>query len=122
MTTDTPQDSDTPKTSRRQFLTAIGMVAGSDTLYQAMTTLGFGSETQYGAPDLAGARPGTTVLILGAGLAGMTAAYELNKAGYKVRILEYQNRAGGRNWSLYGGDTYTELGGDTQKVGFSSGN
>ena len=30
--------------------------------------------------------------------------------------------AGGRNWSLYGGDTYTELGGDTQKVGFSSGN
>jgi monoamine oxidase len=122
MATDTPQDSETPKTSRRQFLTAIGMVAGSDTLYQAMTTLGFGSETQYGAPDLAGARPGTTVLILGAGLAGMTAAYELNKAGYKVRILEYQNRAGGRNWSLYGGDTYTELGGATQKVGFTAGN
>jgi monoamine oxidase len=34
------------------------------------------------------------VIVLGAGLAGMLAAYELTKAGYKVKILEYQNRAG----------------------------
>ena len=43
----------------------------------------------------------------------MVAAYELRKAGYKVQILEYQDRPGGRNWSLHGGDTYTELGGFT---------
>src|ERR1700709_186856 len=105
----------TAKTSRRKFLTAIGIVAGSDTLYQAMTTLGYGAETQFtGAPDLSGARPGSSVLVIGAGLAGMLAAYELSKAGYKVRVLEYQNRAGGRNWSLYGGATYTELGGGPQ--------
>src|ERR1700742_2286865 len=114
---------ETPRSTRRQLLTAIGMVGGTAALYQAMTTMGHAMETQYkGPPDLSGARPGASVLVLGAGLAGMVAAYELNKAGYKVRILEYQNRAGGRNWTLYGGDTYTELGGATQKVEFSSGN
>ena len=92
-------------TTRRQLLTAIGMVGGSAALYQAMTTMGHAAETRYkGPPDLSGARPGASVLVLGAGLAGMLAAYELSKAGYKVQILEYQNRAGGRNWSLYGGD------------------
>ncbi|HYS46218.1 MAG TPA: FAD-dependent oxidoreductase, partial [Rhizomicrobium sp.] len=107
-------------TTRRQLLTAIGMVGGSAALYQAMTTMGHAAETQFaGPPKLSGARAGASVLVLGAGLAGMLAAYELSKAGYKVRILEYQNRSGGRNWSLYGGDTYTELGGATQKIGFA---
>jgi monoamine oxidase len=58
------------------------------------------------------------VLILGAGMAGMTAAYELRNAGYKVQVLEYNGRAGGRNWSLRGGDRYTELGGATQQCQF----
>ena len=52
----------------------------------------------------------------------MLAAYELGKAGYSVQILEYNSRPGGRNWSLYGGDTYTELGGATQQIGFAKGN
>src|SRR5258706_9406402 len=109
-------------TTRRQLLTAIGMVGGSAALYQAMTTMGHAAETQFsGPPKLSGARAGASVLVLGAGLAGLLAAYELNKAGYKVRILEYQARAGGRNWSLYGGDTYTELGGATPKVGVAAG-
>src|ERR1700712_917889 len=113
---------DASSTTRRQLLTAIGMVGGTAALYQAMTTMGHAAETQYkGPPDLSGAQPGASVLVLGSGLAGMLAAHELSKAGYKVRILEYQNRAGGRNWSLYGGDTYTELGGATQKVGFAPG-
>ena len=51
----------------------------------------------------------------------MVAAYELRKAGYSVKILEYNSRPGGRNWSLYGGDTYTDIGGDTQKVQFDKG-
>ena len=59
--------------------------------------------------------PGTSVLILGAGVAGMVAAMELRDAGYKVQVLEYNGRPGGRNWTLYGGDTYTELGGATQQ-------
>jgi monoamine oxidase len=110
-------------TTRRELLSALGLIGGAAVLYQAMTTMGHAAETQFaGPPKLEGARPGASVIVLGAGLAGMLAAYELSKAGYQVKILEYQARAGGRNWSLYGGDTYTELGGATQKVGFASGN
>src|SRR3954464_11429176 len=76
-----------PRTTRRQLLTAIGMMGGTAALYQAMTTMGHAAETQFkGPPDLSGGH-GATVLVLGAGLAGMLAAYELNKAGYKVRVL-----------------------------------
>jgi monoamine oxidase len=114
-------DNATP--TRRQLLTAIGIMGGGSVLYQAMTTMAQAAEPQFaGPPNLSGARPGASVVVLGAGLAGMLAAYELNKAGYSVRVLEYQQRAGGRNWSLYGGDSYTELGGATQKVGFRPGN
>jgi len=111
------------KTTRRQLLSTIGVLGGTALLYNMMTTLGYAAETQFtGPPNLSGAKKGASVIVLGAGLAGMLAAYELTKAGYKVQILEYQGRAGGRNWSLYGGDTYTELGGATQKVGFAPGN
>jgi monoamine oxidase len=97
-------------TTRRQLLSAIGMIGGATALYQAMTTLGHAAETQFaGPPNLSGARKGASVIVLGAGLAGMVAAYELSKAGYQVRILEYQPRAGGRNWSLYGGDPESRL-------------
>jgi monoamine oxidase len=105
--------------SRRDLLTLVGKTAGGGAMYQAMTSLGFAAESNYnGPPKLDGAKKGASVLVLGAGLAGMTAAYELRKAGYKVQILEYQDRAGGRNWSIRGGDTYTELGGFTQKCEF----
>ncbi|MEH3105967.1 MAG: flavin monoamine oxidase family protein [Sphingomonas fennica] len=110
-------------TSRRQLLTAIGRAGGAAVLYQAMTALGHAEPTQFkGPPKLSGAKKGASVVVLGAGLAGMVAAYELQKAGYKVRILEYQNRPGGRNWSLRGGDVYTELGGAVQNVRFAPGN
>ena len=109
--------------TRREVLHAIGVMGGASVLYQAMATMGHAAETQFaGPPDLSGARPGASVLVLGAGLAGMLAAYELGRAGYAVQILEYNTRPGGRNWSLYGGDTYTELGGATQRVGFAAGN
>ncbi len=112
-----------PRPTRRQLLTRIGIAAGSVAMYQAMTKLGHAAGTDFkGPPDLTGARPGTTVLVLGAGLAGMLAAYELRRAGYSVRVLEFQNRSGGRNITLRGGDTLTELGGATQTVGFAPGN
>jgi monoamine oxidase len=110
-------------TTRRQILTRIGVAAGSVAMYQAMTRLGHAAGTDFPAPPtLSGATPGTSVLVLGAGLAGMLAAYELRRAGYSVRILEFQNRSGGRNMTLRGGDTLTELGGATQTVGFAPGN
>ncbi len=36
------------------------------------------------------------VIIVGAGMAGLSAAYELKKAGHKVQIIEMQERVGGR--------------------------
>jgi len=108
--------------SRRNLLTLIGAAAGSATMYQAMTSLGLAAESNYkGRIRLDGDPKGASVLVLGAGLAGMTAALELRQAGYKVQILEYNDRAGGRNWTLRGGDTFTELGGATQTCRFDSG-
>jgi monoamine oxidase len=108
--------------SRRSLLRSIGMSAGAGTMYQAMIEMGYAANSDFtGPPKLSGDPKGASVLILGAGIAGMVAAYEMRKAGYKVQILEYNDRPGGRNWSMYGGDTYTELGGHTQHVQFAKG-
>ncbi len=105
--------------SRRELLRMIGLTAGNAAMYQAMSSLGFAAESPYrGTPALAGAPRGASVLILGAGIGGMTAAYELRNAGYRVQVLEYNGRAGGRNWTLRGGDRYTELGGFAQTCEF----
>src|SRR6202789_3494775 len=108
--------------SRRQLLRMIGAAAGGTAMYQAMSSLGFAAESPYQGPiDLQGAPKGASVLILGAGIAGLVAAYELRNAGYRVQVLEYNARAGGRNWTLRGGDRYTELGGATQECRFDPG-
>ena len=36
------------------------------------------------------------VIVVGAGPAGLSAAYELTKVGHEVSIVEMQNRVGGR--------------------------
>jgi len=111
--------SPTPELSRRDLLRMIGVTAGGATMYQAMSTLGIAADSPYRGPiDLQGTPKGASVLILGAGIAGMTAAYELRNAGYTVQVLEYNGRAGGRNWTWRGGDRYTELGGATQECRF----
>lgn len=113
---------DTPIPTRRMLLKLIGLAAGSGAMLNAMTTLGHARQSPYkGPPDLSGAPQGKSVVILGAGLAGMCAALELRTAGYDVTILEYQKRAGGRCWTLKGGDVVEELGGYKQEVGFSKG-
>ncbi|HXQ54080.1 MAG TPA: flavin monoamine oxidase family protein [Stellaceae bacterium] len=114
-------DLDRPPMKRRDLLALIGAAAGGSVMYQAMTSLGHAAESNYRPLALDGNAKGASVLVLGAGLAGLVAAYELRKAGYKVQVLEYGERAGGRCWSLRGGDRYTELGGFAQTCAFDAG-
>ena len=108
--------------TRRTLLRWIGQTAGAAAMYQAMTALSVAGESTWRGEFALGQAPkGSTVLVLGAGLAGMTAAYELRNAGYKVRVLEYNARAGGRCWTIRGGDRYTELGGEVQECQFDEG-
>lgn len=60
------------------------------------------------------------VLVVGAGIAGLTAAYRLHQAGVNVRVLEAQERVGGRMFSLRGhfaDDQVAELGGELIDTG-----
>ncbi len=60
-------------------------------------------------------RPGAAhrVVVIGAGLAGLVAAYELKRQGHKVIVLEAQNRVGGRIHTMRGfaPGLYAEAGG-----------
>ena len=40
------------------------------------------------------------VIVIGAGLAGLSSAYELAQAGHEVTVLEARTRSGGRVWTL----------------------
>jgi monoamine oxidase len=70
------------------------------------------------APIYAQGLPGRRdVLVLGAGMAGLTAALALVRQGHNVTVIEYQNRVGGRLMSLpLRGGQYTEAGGGHFRV------
>jgi NADPH-dependent 2,4-dienoyl-CoA reductase/sulfur reductase-like enzyme len=69
-----------------------------------------GARAQSGPADLATSP--RKVLVLGAGMAGLTAALALLCRGHDVTVIEYQNRVGGRLLSLpLQGGQFTESGG-----------
>lgn len=85
-----------PQISRRLFLAGIGASALPGALRAAS------------AED--------SVIVVGAGLAGLAAAYELREAGINVRIIEQSDRAGGRVKTIRGhfaDDAWVDVGGQT---------
>jgi monoamine oxidase len=97
--------------SRRAVVDLVKRIAGTATAYSALNLMGLlPTPTAYAAPpQLApGSGNGKRVVILGAGIAGLVAAYRLSKAGYQCKLLEARTRAGGRVWTLRGGDRIVE--------------
>src|SRR5262249_35792097 len=80
---------------------------GASAVYGTLDAMGLlgPPATAAEAPKPApGSGRGVHVAILGAGIAGLTAAYELSKAGYRCTVLEARERAGGRVWTIRSGD------------------
>ena len=82
--------------TRRDFLKLLGATAAGVVL----------------APNVISQRRKKTAVIIGAGFAGLAAAYKLKTAGWNVTILEARDRIGGRVYShkFAGTDLMCELG------------
>ena len=107
---------------RRDFLRLLGAAGGTAMVFGAMDAWGMASaQSAEAPPSLDGRADGKRVIILGAGLAGMTSAYELAKLGYETPILEARDFAGGRVQTARRGFTLTEVTGVTQRCTFDHG-
>ncbi len=104
--------------SRRQFLTRVGQAGGYSAAFLAMQGLELVEARPARAATLR-AEPasgsGVRVVVLGGGIAGLVAAYELRPLGYQVTVLEARKRPGGRNYTVRGGDTVTLADGVSQR-------
>jgi monoamine oxidase len=108
--------------SRRHFLAKAMAVGGSGLLLANMKAWGMDiASTRDAPPAMQGRVKGKTVVILGAGLAGMTAAYEMSKLGYTCKVIEARAFAGGRCQTARRGKQLEELGGEAQLCEFDKG-
>jgi monoamine oxidase len=80
---------ETPRTTRRGLLRSAG--AGA----LAVTALG-----RLTPAARAAAAP--RIVVVGAGLAGLTCAHRLKQAGYTAQVYEVTDRLGGRCWTIRG--------------------
>ena len=100
--------------SRRQFVAGSAAVAA----VAALDACAPRTPTTTPAPRRDDAT--APVLIIGAGIAGLTAGYRLRRAGIPIRIIEAQNRVGGRMYSLrnfFADGQVCELGGELIDTG-----
>jgi monoamine oxidase len=77
------------RTTRTRFVKEVGAAA------LGVTALG-----RFAAPARGAGAP--KIVVVGAGLAGLSAAYALKNAGYTAEIHEASDRNGGRCWTIRG--------------------
>src|SRR3954463_14422031 len=75
------------RTSRRGFLKGAGVAVAGATLFGRLAEPGIA----HGVLP-----PSTRIVVVGAGLAGLTSAYRLQQAGYAAQVFEASGRIGGR--------------------------
>ena len=110
--------------TRRNLLTQLGAVGGASAVFLGMEALGLTHSTPAGAENFELPRQsgqGRSVVVLGGGIAGLVSAYELQRAGYRVTVLEARNRVGGRVWTVRGGDRIEHIGRPDQRAAFDHG-
>jgi monoamine oxidase len=106
------------------MLMRVGAVGGAGATYAAMQMLGLAAATPASAEQFAlpaGSGKGRSVVVLGAGIAGLVSAYELRNAGYAVTVLEARDRVGGRSWTIRGRDKVLQFERPDQQANFSDG-
>lgn len=98
--------------SRREALAILTAIAGTGFAIHAGHALGMLPKSTSASilelPSVEAVRP--RVVILGAGLSGLIAAFELAKRGCECTVLEASHRSGGRIFTVRGGDFIDELG------------
>lgn len=110
--------------SRREVLMRVGAAGGAGAALAAMQMIGLSMPSAAVAADFAlpkASGSGRSVVILGAGIAGLVAAYELEQAGYRVTVLEARNRVGGRAWTIRGNDPLVQIDRPLQRASFTEG-
>src|SRR5258708_25303536 len=88
--------------TRRDCLRRVAQAGGYRATYLTMQAMGLLGTAAVAEPLALepSALHATKVVVLGAGMSGLSAAYELCKAGYDCAVLEARDRVGGRNWTV----------------------
>src|SRR5262245_32755157 len=110
--------------TRRSLINAMAQLGGAGAVYETLAVWDFLKPPPALAAGLElpkASGTGKTVAILGAGVSGLCAAYELDRAGYEVVILEASRRLGGRSLTLRRGDGFKEMNTPFQECRFDDG-
>src|SRR3954447_18978160 len=109
--------------TRRGFISHVAKTAGYGAAFSTMQALGLIAAAESSPLDELprDLGRGTKVAILGAGIAGMVAAYELRKAGFDCALLEARERPGGRNWTIRNGSEIEFTDGSVQHCDWKKG-
>lgn len=108
--------------TRRGLLEQMAALGGAAMLIAGLDAFGMSIASANALPPKLGPpRKPTKVAILGAGIAGLAAAYELSKAGYDITLIEARPFAGGRIQTARKGTRWQEIGGSEQICDFDDG-